>query len=1636
MLAETVDPANGTLSVRVAVPQPMARGFVLPFAFAYDSNSAALQPVPQNLGQVTWMFNKNVFAPGAWSNTLPQLSAAAISYADPLHPGNTCHGTSGYVFQDPVGGRHGLNLSAIIDNSGSPWCVDSGWQAHTTAGDNYYSAWVGNYVSGLFYQAGNGEVRVANGSGTVYHFIDNGGSHAWGVCSASSTIGYAMPSTVEDRNGNVATISNPCGGNFTVTDTVGRAALSIQSTTGQVTSVAVPGFSSPYTATWATATPSGISVNAVQIVSDTHCSGVPSWGGGGASRISAITLPNGTQYQFSYDPVYGTLDKVLYPSGGYVSYTWGLNAQSAVVTYPDATNAAGTSNACQYRYDRPAILHRYVSFDGTNIARQDDFSYSTTWAGSNQYSWTNKQTTVTTHDLVAGVTFQTVYSYAPGNAPYAPNMPSNFSELQMPLEQTIVYKGATGNTLKTTTKGWDPNPYGYKLGCEFQTLDNGQISGVLYGYPFGIGSAIQLTDKLEYDYGLITSTSSCQAPSGVNPTRETSISYQAFASTPIFPSAPSILDKPASVSTYGNGILLAQTLSSYDQAVVSDVPNLPTGTHDEANYAATSSAPRGNPTTITRKCLQTCPDVVKTSTFDKTGQVLSSTDPCGNVACADMTGSNHTTTYSYADNFDSPPSGNTNAYLTKVTDALGHFSTFKYAYADGQLISSVDQNTLITSHLYNDPLRRLTETDLPDGGSTSVSYNDSPPSPSVTTSKKINSSQTITTTTVMDGFGHVKQTQLTSDPQGTVYTDTTFDGFGRVWKQSNPYRSGTDLTTTTGNTIYAYDSLGRKLSETYPDNSVLTTAYCGPSTLVTDPTQRWRRSRTDGLGRLVEVDEPNAVGAAVNSNGCVGTGEPIWITSYGFDSLNNLISVVQNGSRSRSFSYDSLSRMLTSNNPEVGTITYTYDADGNVSTKKDARAITTTYSYDALNRTTQASYSDGTPIASYRYDETAPWGWTLSNPIGRKTTEYTNDIATGTMLTANLFSYDTMGRPLILEQCQPQNCASAPSLSTTVSYDYAGNPTALTYPSGRVVRYTYDSADRSSTAADGSSGVTYATGFKTSPGGSCANNITCYTPQGTFYALSFGQTSSFNGVNLTHIYNSRLQPQEFKASSSGGNAIDVTYNFQDPLNSNKNAGHVFSITNNLDSTRSQNFTYDQLNRIASALTTSTHATSPSHCWGETYALDAWANLNSIAATTNSAYTGCSQESGFSQTATSVNRLPGLAYDASGNTSSDGVNGYTWDGESQLKTAAGMTYTYDAEGRRVAKSSGKTYVYGLSGEILAEVDASGHTTAEYIFFGGKRVATIPSGGNPSYYIEDLLGTSRVLTTNAGAVCYDADFYAFGGERPYTNTCSPTYKFEGKERDTETGNDDFGARYYSNRFGRWLSADWSSVPVAVPYANLANPQTLNLYSMVADDPESFADLDGHFLSHGMNTCHVGSEGGSTGCTPWETEQIEAAAAAAAQEQAAQQQQQSQTQNQNQQQNTNAPANSRTDVVLYGRENTPTPGRDYTASWTMDWYAGSCSGDRCSQSAENREQTISLVEKSKETGWEWKPTGEPQKGVAHDQISPEAKTFNQHWFVNNKQVQIVVGKDSKGNLIKTWEVHVVINKIGDRPTYSPVP
>jgi len=90
--------------------------------------------------------------------------------------------------------------------------------------------------------------------------------------------------------------------------------------------------------------------------------------------------------------------------------------------------------------------------------------------------------------------------------------------------------------------------------------------------------------------------------------------------------------------------------------------------------------------------------------------------------------------------------------------------------------------------------------------------------------------------------------------------------------------------------------------------------------------------------------------------------------------------------------------------------------------------------------------------------------------------------------------------------------------------------------------------------------------------------------------------------------------------------------------------------------------------------------------------------------------------------------------------------------------------------------------------------------------------------------------------------------------------------GKERDSESGNDYFGARYYASTMGRWLSPDWSAKVEPVPYAKVADPQSLNLYAYVGNNPLIRVDADGHGCSdEEMAVCHAMTEAVAHGMDP---------------------------------------------------------------------------------------------------------------------------------------------------------------------------
>jgi len=560
---------------------------------------------------------------------------------------------------------------------------------------------------------------------------------------------------------------------------------------------------------------------------------------------------------------------------------------------------------------------------------------------------------------------------------------------------------------------------------------------------------------------------------------------------------------------------------------------------------------------------------------------------------------------------------------------------------------------------------RLSEIDYPDGGKKTFCYNDVAPSPTVTTTTLIDNTVSpnvqISSTAVADGLGHVVQTQLTSDPDGTDNTDTTVDGLGRIWKQSNPYRSTNDPTYRV--TTHTYDPLGRITPVVQTDGSIACITYSGNCTTIADEAGKMRKSCQDGLGRMTRVwEDSNAAN---------------YETDYLYDALNNLIRVDQKGGdsnpanwRTRLFTYNSLSQLLSAFNPESGTVSYSYDANGNLVQKgspkpnqtNPATTGTVNFCYDVLNRVTSKAYNTAacpptSAIATYSYDQG-------TNGIGRRT-----GMDDGPGLAS--WVYDAMGHVV------SEKRTTGPVRTTSYVYNQDGSVKSVTYPSGRTINYTYSGAGRMLSAVDPTGPINYITSAK-------------YAPQGASSSYTNGFVAGgFAGITTTNSYNSRLQPVSISAASPTASIISLCYDFHShtsinlppcvfPAGTGDN-GNVYQIVNNRDSNRTQNFTYDYLNRIQ-------QANSSGPTWGETFTIDPWGNL-----TNRGAVGGKTYYEGLRQSALPSNQLTGFGYDAAGNMTSNNGTTYKYNQEGQLTNLIINTtndiYLYDGDGRRVKKNIG-------------------------------------------------------------------------------------------------------------------------------------------------------------------------------------------------------------------------------------------------------------------------------------------------------------------------------------------------------------
>jgi RHS repeat-associated protein len=313
------------------------------------------------------------------------------------------------------------------------------------------------------------------------------------------------------------------------------------------------------------------------------------------------------------------------------------------------------------------------------------------------------------------------------------------------------------------------------------------------------------------------------------------------------------------------------------------------------------------------------------------------------------------------------------------------------------------------------------------------------------------------------------------------------------------------------------------------------------------------------------------------------------------------------------------------------------------------------------------------------------------------------------------------------------------------------------------------------------------------------------------------------------------------------------------------------------------YSYDPLNRLTNATTSSGSFVGTTLAFG----YDAWGNrLNEtvtagagsmvLPQSSSATYNTFNQVSassvagtGFTYTAAATAGTPG-----SGQVTYDGLNRYAYDGDGRLcavQNAVGSSfgYTYDAEGIRVSKGSLSTfnctatytlkdvYLVDLAGDQVTELNGTYAWTHSNVFAHGQLIATYDPKGT-HYHFDDILGTRRVQASANGATEETCTSFPFGDGLSCGATSASTaddateHHFTGKERDAESLLDYFGARYYSSPNGSFISPDWSSSTVPVPYADMNNPQSLNLYAYAQNNPITHEDLTGHEPFCGPMAC----------------------------------------------------------------------------------------------------------------------------------------------------------------------------------------
>jgi YD repeat-containing protein len=507
----------------------------------------------------------------------------------------------------------------------------------------------------------------------------------------------------------------------------------------------------------------------------------------------------------------------------------------------------------------------------------------------------------------------------------------------------------------------------------------------------------------------------------------------------------------------------------------------------------------------------------------------------------------------------------------------------------------------------------------------------------------------------------------------------TYDGFGReVSVQHTDTASAESVTQT-----YAVDAIGRRVFTAYPNAALGTRFDYDLLNRLSDVFHQFNPATSAFEGQRLYDYFSNKV-RVVNERGfeyffnyrsygdperrdLVGITTPPGVAeaslAIGRNIAGQMTSVTQD-EVTRSYGYDTRFYLTSITDPETGTTVMGRDEVGNMTSRQVGTAEATTYAYDDRNRLSAITYPAGTPAVTKTY--------------------YKDDKPGTVGSTAALWEYFYDANKNLTRE---KLTVGAKVFETQYAYNGNDALTTLTYGSGRTVGYAPDAFGRPRQVAP------YVTAVAYHPTGQ---------PSSVTYA---------NGVETAIGLNPRQWPSTLQITK-GTALFDTIYGY-DPL------GNVTSIADTVDSAYNRTLAYDPLDRL----------TGVSGPWGAgAIGYDFRGNITSQslgAFGLTYAYDSMTQR----LLSVSGSKSYTLSYDVYGNVTGNGATTFGYDDASNLRCAqcggAGeILFDYDGTNQRVRLQKGGAetfFVYGHGGLLLWE-ETPGASLKEYVYLGGKQVAT--------------------------------------------------------------------------------------------------------------------------------------------------------------------------------------------------------------------------------------------------------------------------------------------------------------------------